>query len=131
MFRAGLLMTALHYSWLSPGGSLANTDMEETYLYHKLEAMRHVNDLVADPEMCTSDECIGLIAALAMAEVCIWPFWRNEGVADQGGLFAERNGRYCSSRGTSQRTLHSHQHETSRGVAASLLGDPPTDNPSV
>lgn len=67
-------MTALHYSWLSPGGSLANTDMEETYLYHKLEAMRHVNELVADPEMCTTDECIGLIAALAMAEVCIAPF---------------------------------------------------------
>ncbi|KAK3321946.1 hypothetical protein B0H66DRAFT_184537 [Apodospora peruviana] len=68
VFRAGLLMTALHYSWLSPNGSLANTDMEETYLYHKLEAMRLINEQIADPELCTTDECIGLIAALAMAE---------------------------------------------------------------
>jgi len=102
VFRAGLLMTALHYSWLCPGGSLANTDMEETYLYHKLEAMRQVNELVADPEMCTTDECIGLIAALAMAEVRIslgsssvdvWLLIR--------AVCLERNGRHCGSRGTS------------------------------
>lgn len=64
-------MTALHFSWMSPSGSLAHADMEETYLHHKLEAMRHVNELVADPQLCTSDDCIGLIAALAMAEVCL------------------------------------------------------------
>ncbi|KAM7187606.1 hypothetical protein V8F20_010890 [Naviculisporaceae sp. PSN 640] len=61
-------MAALHFSWMSPTGSLAHSDMEETYLHHKLEAMRHVNELVADPQLCTSDDCIGLIAALAMAE---------------------------------------------------------------
>ncbi|KAM7192461.1 hypothetical protein V8F33_008336 [Rhypophila sp. PSN 637] len=68
IFRAGILLTALHYSWMSPTGSLAHSDMEETYLYHKLEAMRHVNELVADSQACTTDDCIGLIAALAMAE---------------------------------------------------------------
>ncbi|KAM7218846.1 hypothetical protein V8F06_005726 [Rhypophila decipiens] len=68
IFRAGILLTALHYSWISPSGSLAHIDMEETYLYHKLEAMRHVNELVADSQTCTTDDCIGLIAALAMAE---------------------------------------------------------------
>ncbi|KAK4213145.1 hypothetical protein QBC37DRAFT_423604 [Rhypophila decipiens] len=68
IFRAGILLTALHYSWISPSGSLAHSDMEETYLYHKLEAMRHVNELVADSQTCTTDDCIGLIAALAMAE---------------------------------------------------------------
>ncbi|KAK3346100.1 hypothetical protein B0T25DRAFT_483723 [Lasiosphaeria hispida] len=66
-FRACLLMTALNYSWLS-GGSLRNTDMEETYLYHKLEAMRIVNEQIADPAKCTSDGCLALIAALALVE---------------------------------------------------------------
>lgn len=132
VFRAGLLMTALHYSWLSPSGSLANTDMEETYLYHKLEAMRHVNELVADPESCTTDECIGLIAALAMAEVCnhLLFFMSRRGFADPG-VVTERNGRYRSGRSTSQRTLYPRQHETSRGVATSLLGNSPASDPSV
>ena len=64
-------MTSLHYSWLSGTGSLHSTDMEETYLYHKLEAMRQVNDTIGDPVQCTSDGCLALIAGLALAEVCL------------------------------------------------------------
>ena len=69
-FRACLLMTTLNYSWLSGPGSLQSTDMEETYLYHKLEAMRIVNEQIADPAQSTSDGCLSLIAALALVEVC-------------------------------------------------------------
>ena len=54
---------------LSGPGSLQSTDMEETYLYHKLEAMRLVNEQIADPVQSTSDGCLSLIAALAMVEV--------------------------------------------------------------
>jgi len=43
--------------------------MEETYLYHKLEAMRIVNEQIADPVQSTSDGCLSLIAALALVEV--------------------------------------------------------------
>ncbi|KAK0610991.1 hypothetical protein B0T14DRAFT_500177 [Immersiella caudata] len=67
-FRACLLMTALNYSWLKGPGSLQSTDMEETYLYHKLEAMRLVNEQIADPAQSTSDNCLSLIAALALVE---------------------------------------------------------------
>ncbi|KAK4201678.1 hypothetical protein QBC40DRAFT_347611 [Triangularia verruculosa] len=59
-------MSALHYSRIS--GGLRESDMEETYLYHKLEAMRSVNRKVADPATCTSDGCLSLIAGLALAE---------------------------------------------------------------
>ncbi len=64
-FRACLLLSAMHYSWLE--GSLEG--MEETYLHHKLEAMRLVNEQIGDPVLNTSDGCINTIAALAMAEV--------------------------------------------------------------
>ncbi|KAK4445095.1 hypothetical protein QBC34DRAFT_413902 [Podospora aff. communis PSN243] len=67
-FRACLLMTALNYSWLAGPGSLQTTDMEETYLYHKLEAMRLVNEQITDPVQSTSDGCLSLIAALALVE---------------------------------------------------------------
>lgn len=63
-------MAAFHYSWLSGPNSLQTTDMEETYLLHKLEAMRLVNEQLTDPVLCTSDSCLSLIAALALAEVC-------------------------------------------------------------
>lgn len=56
----------MHYFWLN--GSLG--DMEETYLYHKVESMRLVNEHLGDPIGSTSDSCIYLIAALALAEVC-------------------------------------------------------------
>ncbi|KAK5659252.1 hypothetical protein OQA88_1344 [Cercophora sp. LCS_1] len=67
-FRACLLMTALNYSWLSAPGSLHSTDMEETYLHHKLQAMRLVNEQLADPAQNISDGCLSLIAALALVE---------------------------------------------------------------
>lgn len=68
-FRAYLLMTALNYSWLSGPGSLQSTEMEETYLYHKLEAMRLVNEQIGDPVQSRSDGCLSMIAALALVEV--------------------------------------------------------------
>lgn len=60
-------MSALHYSRIS--GGLREFEMEETYLYHKLEAMRTLNSKVTDLETCTSDGCLSLIAGLALAEV--------------------------------------------------------------
>ncbi|KAK4664324.1 uncharacterized protein QC763_504475 [Podospora pseudopauciseta] len=59
-------MSALHYSRIS--GGLRESEMEETYLYHKLEAMRTLNSKVTDLETCTSDGCLSLIAGLALAE---------------------------------------------------------------
>ncbi|KAK1753353.1 hypothetical protein QBC47DRAFT_430019 [Echria macrotheca] len=67
-FRACLLLTALNYTWLAGSGSLQTTDMEETFLYHKLEAMRLVNEQIYDPIQSTSDGCLSMIAALAMVE---------------------------------------------------------------
>ncbi|KAK4229283.1 hypothetical protein QBC38DRAFT_120357 [Podospora fimiseda] len=69
-FRACLIMSALHFSWLSGGPQALQqgSEMEETYLLHKLEAMRLVKKQLADPERCTSDSCLSLIAALALAE---------------------------------------------------------------
>ncbi|KAK4162398.1 hypothetical protein QBC43DRAFT_321866 [Cladorrhinum sp. PSN259] len=67
-FRACLIMSALHYSWISGPQALQTGEMEETYLLHKLEAMRLVNEQLADPVLCTSDGCLSLIAALALAE---------------------------------------------------------------
>jgi hypothetical protein len=48
-------------------GALYN--MEETYLYHKGEAVRLVNERISDPTLARGDECINLIAAMAWAEV--------------------------------------------------------------
>ncbi|KAK0665280.1 hypothetical protein QBC41DRAFT_306255 [Cercophora samala] len=59
-------MSALHYSRLS--GGLRESEMEETYLYHKLEAMRIVNSKVTNSATGTSDGCLSLIAGLALAE---------------------------------------------------------------
>ncbi|KAK4192383.1 hypothetical protein QBC35DRAFT_248408 [Podospora australis] len=64
-------MTALHHSWLSSTtNALAKSypDMEETYIYHKIEAIRLVNEQITNPNMCTSDDCLSLIAGLALAE---------------------------------------------------------------
>ncbi len=55
----------MHYSWME--GSL--DAMEETYLHHKLEAMRLVNEQIGDPVLSTSDGCINTITALALTEV--------------------------------------------------------------
>ncbi|KAH8900934.1 hypothetical protein GQ53DRAFT_740762, partial [Thozetella sp. PMI_491] len=57
----------MHYSWME--GSISS--MEETYLYHKVEAMRLVNEQIGDPVLSTSDGCINTIAALAVTESTI------------------------------------------------------------
>ncbi|KAK0648921.1 hypothetical protein B0T16DRAFT_123230 [Cercophora newfieldiana] len=84
-FRACLLMTALNYSWISGPNTLKATDMEETYLYHKLEAMRLVNEQIADPIESTSDGCLSLIVSLAFVEAGMGDYAAAE--AHLNGLF--------------------------------------------
>jgi hypothetical protein len=43
--------------------------MEETYLHHKVEAMRVVNNQLGDPVASSSDDCLYLVASLALSEV--------------------------------------------------------------
>ena len=59
----------MHYSWIA--GSFDG--MEETYLHHKLEAIRVVNEQISDPVLGTSDACIDTIVVLALVEVRQWP----------------------------------------------------------
>ena len=66
-FRACILLAAMHLSWME--GYLGS--MRETYLHHKLEAMRLVNEQISDPVLSTSDGCINTIAALAITEVSL------------------------------------------------------------
>ena len=76
-FRASLLSAALNYSWLS--GGLKSSDMEETFIYHKLEAIRIVNAQIVDPVLRTSDGCLSLIAALGLVEVSKGNSWFRAG----------------------------------------------------
>lgn len=85
LFRACLLLAAMHYSWIN--GSLA--DMEETYLYHKVEAIRLVNEHISDPAW--SEMCANVIAALALAESGIGDIVAAE--AHLNGLFTLINWR--------------------------------------
>ncbi|CAK7199404.1 hypothetical protein SEUCBS139899_002084 [Sporothrix eucalyptigena] len=78
LFRSCLLLTAMHYSWIH-GGSLG--DVEETYLYHKVEAIRLVNENIGNPE--SSEMCANVIAALALAE---------SGIGDIAAAEAHLNG---------------------------------------
>ncbi len=57
------MLAAMHYSWIT--GS--TKEIEKTYLYHKLEAIRAVKDSISDP--LSQDICVNLISALALAEV--------------------------------------------------------------
>jgi hypothetical protein len=65
LLRSALMLTAMHFQWMR--GTLG--DMEETYLYHKVEAMRIVNDQLGDPVASSSDDCLYLVASLALSEV--------------------------------------------------------------
>ena len=65
LFHGALLLAGMHWHWLN--GDVAV--IQETYLYHKLEAIRLVNDQLADPNTSHSDSVIGTIACLALAEV--------------------------------------------------------------
>ncbi|CAK7210620.1 hypothetical protein SBRCBS47491_000834 [Sporothrix bragantina] len=78
LFRGCLLLSAMHYSWIH-GGSLG--DAEETYLYHKVEAIHLVNEKIGDP--ASSELCANVIAALALSE---------SGIGDIAAAEAHLNG---------------------------------------
>ncbi|CAK7231482.1 hypothetical protein SCUCBS95973_007933 [Sporothrix curviconia] len=78
LFRGCLLLSAMHYSWIH-GGSLG--DVEETYLYHKVEAIHLVNEKIGDP--ASSELCANVIAALALSE---------SGIGDIAAAEAHLNG---------------------------------------
>ncbi|EPE04169.1 zinc c6 finger domain protein [Ophiostoma piceae UAMH 11346] len=63
--RSCLLLSAMHYAWVH--GSLG--DAEETFLYHKGEAIREINLHISSP--AASDMCANTMAALALAETGI------------------------------------------------------------
>ncbi|KAL1905537.1 hypothetical protein Sste5344_008762 [Sporothrix stenoceras] len=77
LFRGCILLTAMHYAWINGGLG----DMEETYLYHKVEAIRMVNEHISDPAW--SELCANVIAALALAE---------SGIGDISAAEAHLNG---------------------------------------
>ncbi|KAH8673556.1 hypothetical protein BX600DRAFT_508807 [Xylariales sp. PMI_506] len=62
--HAALLMTALQWGWLSGDGE----QFRVPYLYHKLQAIRFVNEQLADPEMVVDEGTIAAVASLALVE---------------------------------------------------------------
>ncbi|KAI0166347.1 hypothetical protein GGR57DRAFT_22603 [Xylariaceae sp. FL1272] len=62
--HAALLLTTLHWAW--------NTgDVEQfrvPYLYHKLQAIRFVNEQLQSPETASSDATVAVVASLAVME---------------------------------------------------------------
>ncbi|KIH90973.1 hypothetical protein SPBR_00598 [Sporothrix brasiliensis 5110] len=84
-FRSNILLAAMHYSWINGGLS----GMEETYIYHKIEAIRLVNEHISDPAW--TEQCANIIAALALAESGIGDIIAAE--AHLGGLLTLINWR--------------------------------------
>ena len=121
-------MTSLHYALMYGKDSLRHTSILETCLYHKLEAIKDINEMIADPEQRTSDACLLLIAGLALAEVSA-SFCPYEPVSClltdrwMGCGSTERNGRLRRGGGASQRVVYSDQYEMSGGMAASDMGN--------
>ncbi|ETS80595.1 hypothetical protein PFICI_08124 [Pestalotiopsis fici W106-1] len=65
--HAALLMTSLQWTW-STGIS---EQIQVSYLYHKLQAIRFVNDQLAKSEPGVEDGVIAAIASLALVEVSL------------------------------------------------------------
>ncbi|TGJ85602.1 hypothetical protein E0Z10_g3175 [Xylaria hypoxylon] len=62
--HAALLLTTLHWAWHTG-------DVEQfrvPYLYHKVQAIRFVNEQLQDPESAASDSTIAVVASLAVME---------------------------------------------------------------
>ncbi|KAI0911884.1 hypothetical protein F4824DRAFT_485283 [Ustulina deusta] len=62
--HAALLLTTLHWAWHTG-------DVEQfrvPYLYHKVQAIRFVNEQLQDPERAASDGTIAVVASLAVME---------------------------------------------------------------
>lgn len=65
-------MAAMHYSWLC--GSYK--EIEETYLFHKLEIIRTVNESISKSSPMAQTGIVEAISQLSMAEVChLLPSW--------------------------------------------------------
>ncbi|KAI1810981.1 hypothetical protein GGS20DRAFT_579453 [Poronia punctata] len=62
--HASLLLTTLHWAWYT--GDVGQ--FRVPYLYHKVQAIRFVNDQLQDPETAASDSTIAVVAALAVME---------------------------------------------------------------
>jgi len=58
-------MTAIKYTWDT--GSMDR--IKKSFLHHKLEAIKFVNEQLQNPGMAATDCIIASIAALALAEV--------------------------------------------------------------
>lgn len=58
-------MTAIKYTWDT--GSMDR--IKKSFLHHKLEAIKFVNEQLQNPGMAATDCTIASIAALALAEV--------------------------------------------------------------
>ncbi|KAI1826234.1 hypothetical protein F4861DRAFT_537340 [Xylaria intraflava] len=64
--HAALLLTTLHWAWHTG-------DVEQfrvPYLYHKVQAIRFVNEQLQNPETAASDATVAVVASLAVMEVC-------------------------------------------------------------
>ncbi|KAF3001577.1 hypothetical protein E8E14_001721 [Neopestalotiopsis sp. 37M] len=65
--HAALLMTSLQWTW-STG---INEQIRASYLYHKLQAIRFVNEQLAKSDAGNEDGVIAAIASLALVENCL------------------------------------------------------------
>ena len=64
-FRCALLIAGLHYSWQKGGMK----EFESTYLFHKGESIRLINNWVSDSDTRATADCMQLISTLVLAEV--------------------------------------------------------------
>ena len=63
--RSAMLIAGLHYSWQKGGLK----EFESTYLFHKGECIRLVNDWVREFDTRATADCMQLISTLVLAEV--------------------------------------------------------------
>lgn len=63
--HVALLMTAIKFTWDT--GSMER--IKKSFLHHKLEAIKFVNEQLQNPRIAATDCTIASIAALALAEV--------------------------------------------------------------
>jgi hypothetical protein len=64
-YHNGLVMAAMHQSWLR--GSYV--EVEETYIFHKLEIIRAVNESISESAPMAQTGIVEAINSLSMAEV--------------------------------------------------------------
>jgi hypothetical protein len=69
ILNAALVLSASH--WILIGGSKAEVVL--AYYHHKVEAIRTINEGLADKKSAISDSIIAAIAMLAIAEVVLVP----------------------------------------------------------